>query len=376
MKAVRIILFTLLLCAALSPVACARDSGDYIEERLETSGARELFDSLDDRTKNLLDELQIDDIEFDSLFNASPRHIISLIIGIFRGEISGPVRSLAVMCGIIILISCAEGFMNGMDKSKPVLSALTGIFLVTAVTVPISKVMAAASSAVELSGNFMLALIPVLAAVIASSGNVLLAFCYNSASFVAAQGMAQLASSVIVPCCGLIAGTGVIDSVVPELHMTSAAEFIKKTASWVFASAATLFTAILTLKGMLASSADTLAAKGVKLAIGSFVPVVGSQLSDAYSSVVGSLMIVRATIGTFAIVAVALINLPVIAQLVLWIASLKAAAVCADILEVKTASGLLKAAAMSLSLLNVCVIFNAVLSILSTALVLLIKADL
>lgn len=376
MRAVKVILISALLLAFLPSFAHARTDGGYMDERIEASGARELFDSLDDRTENLLDELEIKDIDFSSVFNTSPRRIISLIIEIFKGGLAAPVKSLAALSGIIILISCAEGFMSGIDKSKASLNAVTGVFLVSAVAAPISKIIAAASSAVALSGKFMLALIPVLAAVIASSGNILLAACYNSAAFAAAQGVAQLAASVITPCCGLIAGIGVVDAVVPELHLTSAAEFIKKAASWVFGFAAALFTGILSFKGVLASSADTLAAKGIKLAIGSAIPVVGSQLSEAYSSVVGSLMIVRTTIGTFAVIAVALINLPVVAELVLWIAALSAAAVIADILEVRTASGLLKTTAMSLSLLNVCVIFNAVLVIMSTALMLLIKADL
>ncbi len=375
MKAVRVIILVFMLCAVLSLLAFARDD-NYIDDQLESSGAQELYDNLDDQTKSLFDELGINGADFSGIFNASPRSIVTLILDIFKGGLTKPVRSVAVMSGIIILVSCAEGFMGGIDKSKTVLNAVTGAFLVTAAAVPVTKVISAAISAVTLSGNFMLALIPVLAAIIASSGNALLALCYHSAAFAAAQSVAQLARSVITPCCGLIAGIGVVDSIVPELHLTSAASLVKKTASWVFASAATLFTAVLSLKGILASSADTLAAKGAKLAIGSFIPVVGSQLSDAYASVVGSLMIVRTTVGAFAIAAVALINLPVIAELVLWMAALRVAAVCADILEVKSASGLLRTVAMSLSLLNVCVIFNAVLTIVSTALMLLIKADL
>ncbi|MCL2508031.1 MAG: stage III sporulation protein AE [Oscillospiraceae bacterium] len=373
MKAVKIIALTLLLTLLLSLCAFAEGGGTMVDEQLEKSGANALAESLDGETRGLLSRLGIDGIDFSAIFNASPRDIVKLITDIFRGRMKEPLKMLMKAAGVIIMLSCAGSFFTQGDKSGSIINIASGVFLTISIAAPISKVLTSAVAAVMTSSTFMLAMIPVLAAIIVSSGNPMLAVCYNSMAFAAAQGVSQIASRLMTPCCGLLTGIAVIDSIVPDLKLQKVADFIKKTAIWIFASAATLFTALLSLKGILASSADTLAAKGIKLAISSFIPVIGSQLSDAYASVVGSLSIVRAAVGAFGIAAVLLINLPVVAELTLWTGALKLSALCADMMDLKNVTGFLKTVSGALVLMNVCVIFNAALMVITTGIMIAIK---
>ena len=137
---------------------------------------------------------------------------------------------------------------------------------------------------------------------------------------------------------------------------------------------ATLFTAFLSLKGLLAGSADSLTAKGIKLAVSSFIPVIGTQLGEAYASVVGSLAAVRSTAGVFAILAVCAVALPAGVQLLLWMVSLKLLGIAAGLLGRKNAAALLSAFDSALSVLYACLLFVTVLYVLSVGVILKVRA--
>ena len=107
--------------------------------------------------------------------------------------------------------------------------------------------------------------------------------------------------------------------------------------------------------------------------ISSAVPVVGGALSEAYSGIMGSIVIVRSTVGIIGICIIALINLPSLIQLLFWIFALRFAAASADLFEQKAISAFLRALASSLTLLNVVLLFVAVLFILSTALLISLR---
>ena len=180
----------------------------------------------------------------------------------------------------------------------------------------------------------------------------------------------------MTPACGLMFGTGVLDCLTPDGDTEGLTQKIRKCAVWIFSALATLFTAFLSLKGVLAGAADTVTAKGVKLAISSFIPVVGAQLSDTYASIAGSLALVRSTAGVFAVAGVCALSLPAAVQMLLWIASLKALGLLSALLGQKNAEKLFGAFSAALSVLYACLLFVTALYVLSIGIILTVKADL
>ena len=130
---------------------------------------------------------------------------------------------------------------------------------------------------------------------------------------------------------------------------------------------------MLSMKGMLAAAADNVAVRGVRFLIGNIVPVVGGAVSDAYLSIVGTLNLVKSTVGVFAVAAVAVINLPVITQCVLWVFSLNLLSAFSDVFSQGQLSRLFSSASSALTLLTVSVLFEMLVFLLSLGLVLVIK---
>lgn len=332
-----------------------------------------LTDALPREAEELLRQMGISDAELSGLFAVSFRDVMQGVIGLFRGGMHEPLSFLATGVGLLLVLCVTDVFG---EKQNALRTFLGGLFLVTVCAVPLRAVVTAAISAVRAGSAFVCSLIPGLAAVVAASGSPVLSVVWQTAVFSAAQTVAAAASGFMAPACGMMFGTGVLDCLTPDGGTEGLTQKIRKCAVWVFSALATLFTAFLSLKGVLAGAADTVAAKGVKLAVSSLIPVVGPQLSDAYASVAGSLAAVRSTAGVFAVAGVCAVSLPSAAQILLWLAALKALCLLAAVLGQKNAEKLFGAFASALSVLHACLLFVTVLYVLSIGIILTVKADL
>ncbi len=332
-----------------------------------------MADALPQQAQELLEHMGISDADFSGLFSVSFRDVMQGVLGLFRGGLQRPLSFFAAGVGVLLLLAVADVFGEKQSDARALFGSL---FLVTICAVPLRTVITAAVSAVRAGSAFVCSLIPGLAAVVAASGSPLLSVCWQTAVFTAAQTVAASASGFMAPACGMMLGTGVLDCLTTDSETEGLTQKIRKCAVWIFSALATLFTAFLSLKGVLAGAADTVAAKGVKLAISTFIPVVGSQLSDAYASVAGSLAAVRSTAGVFAVAGVCAVSLPAAVQMLLWIAALKGLCVLSSLFGQKNAEKLFGAFSAALSVLHACLLFVTVLYVLSVGIILTIKADL
>ncbi|MBQ8784374.1 MAG: hypothetical protein IJZ57_11450 [Clostridia bacterium] len=372
MKAVK----TAVVCAVIMmllalPVFSAQE--DDFSSLINSSGADELYDGLDDDIKEALGELGINGVDFTSLFDVSIEKVFNVIKNASLGSLEAPMKSLMKLLCVIILLSVGESFIPDDEKFKPVMGILGALFCISAVIVPLYQAMEAAISSVSLCGAFMKALIPVLTGVISASGNPTLAISFQSVAFSVAQVISLVSEKYIVPLVGAVIALDITGALMPSFKLSGITELIKKTVISVMSFAASLYVSFLGIKGALANAADTVANKGVKLIISSAVPVVGGAVSEAYSGILGSLVLVRSTVGIFGIAVIAVITAPAMIQLLFWIFALKIGAATGEVFMQDDVSRLLKALSSAATLLNVVLLFNAVLFIISMALILAIR---
>lgn len=292
---------------------------------------------------------------------------------IARGSFKKPIKDMVIIAGVVVLVGLIKGTAAAENFSEP-LNIVIGCAVAITVFVSSAGVISQGMSAVETTSDFMLALIPVLAGIITAAGNPTLALTYGSFAMAAAQAAAQTAGNIIMPLCGAFSAFGVSASLSPELKLIKLADMIKKLTIGVLSFVAAAFSAVLGLKSLLAGSADTLASKGIKLALSSAVPIVGGALSDAYSSIIGSVSLLKSTVGVFGVIAVVMIDLPVVLQLTARIILLKLLGVLSSSMGDDTTGEVLDTLSSALTVINAAVIFTAVLFIISTGIVISVKA--
>lgn len=333
----------------------------------------DISQAIPDETAELLELLDIDTVDFDAIFNVKAEDCVAVAKKLLTGGLESPFKSLVRLIVIITLIAIFESFLPDDAGFRLTVEVVASLLCTLSVIEPLSTAITSAVASISVSETFMLTLIPLLTAIVSLSGNPALALSFQSIAFAAAQVISGIAESVIVPIVGAVLALDVTASVMPTFSLSGLTDFIKKTITSVLSIGASVFMSFLGIKGVLANAADTVAGKGIKMIISSAVPVVGGALSEAYSGIMGSIVIVRSTVGIIGICIIALINLPSLIQLLFWIFALRFAAASADLFEQKAISAFLRALASSLTLLNVVLLFVAVLFILSTALLISLR---
>lgn len=373
MKEFKRITAALFLLLTLTLPSYAVNIDEYYEDGLEASGAAELSEYLSEEASEYLEKLGCEDIELERILDLSSEDVFGLVTDIVKDGLKAPLRGFMTASGTVLLVSICSGFLPDDEKSRIVMNLICGCILVTGVFIPAADVIRASAAAVQACSVFEKALIPVLAGVVTACGNPTLALTYKGSAFAAAEFIAAFSRNFAMPLVGISGALGITGAMMPTLRLSAISETIRKTMTTALASAATLFTGFLGLKSVLSASADGLITKGVKLASGAFIPVVGGAIGEAYSSVLGSLGLLKNTVGIYAVTAFFVICIPVIINLALWAVAMRAACALSDLLDGRVCSEILKNTAGIFSMMNTLIILCMVVFVISTGLIVAIK---
>ncbi len=350
----------------------ATDGSVDISSELEQFGINELLDKTPDQAQELLEDNGLDKLDLGTLLAMSPSKLLSVMAKYVFHMIEEIKGTLFSVIGIILLCAMLEALkFGGMESATAsVFNLVATLCVAAAVSVPITDCITAVAHAIRDSVTFMLSYIPVFAAVITSAGMPLTATAYNMALLGACQFIAQITSTVLVPLMGTYVSLCLVGGISSNEGICRVAGAIKSFATWTLTFLMTIFVGFLTIQSFIATGADTLAVKTTKFLIGSFVPVVGSALSDAFMAAQGCMRLIKTTVGSFGVVVALFTFLPVLARVCVWYLVFFAAEAIGSMLGIKQVATILKALSEVLSVLMAIVLCTALLMIISTGVML------
>ncbi|MDR0314832.1 MAG: stage III sporulation protein AE [Oscillospiraceae bacterium] len=370
---ITLIIFILLTTMPAYAITDERDK-EFMDQQYDVIDSAGLTRELPEETRELLESLGIENIEFNEVYNLSFTKVFSLLKSLVTGELNSPIKFMAIMVGVIILLSVADALLP--QSSHEAARLVCSLFFIISVVGAVISYSSYLVSAIQTSCNFMLGFIPVFTAVVSVSGNPASAISYNTLAMAIAQGASAFTSTFLLPLTSMFIVLSIASSVSPNLNIDGMAQMLKKTVIVVLTALSTVFTGFLSLKGILASSVDTVALKSGKFLINSAIPIIGSSLSEGLSSIVGSMSMLKNAVGVFGIIAVVIINVPALIQALLWMCSISLTAFAAEAMGQKDAAKLLRNLNAANVILITVMIFVMILIIISIALILVFKASL
>lgn len=361
-KVAFVILFLLLLtthCLAASPV----------EELADQFGLELLQQQIPPSAKDMADELSLNDLSMGKILTVSPQALWQMLTKHFSQTVATYKKELFSILAAVLL--CAILSVLGEKTQASCVFGLIGILSITAILCgPVLECLEQGAESIRACAQFMLAYVPVYATVVATGGAPATAAVYHGVLMMAAQTVAQLAAGVFLPLTqsymmlSLAGGIGQNNGIV----MISSA--IKKIINWGLVLVMTVFTGLLSLQSFLSSAADGAAVKTAKFLVGSFIPVVGSVLTDALSAMQGSLQIIKASVGSFGILIAVLTFLPVLLHITVLRGVVAIAAITGEMLSVSPVKGILSGFSNLLSIMTAILLSMMMLLVISTAVML------
>lgn len=353
------------LCLFLFPVTACAEEGEEPQSYAD-SVFSELYDGLAPQIKEELDKIGLQHIDTESLLTLSPKRVFEELISLVSMKMGEPLKALGLLCGCLIVTAVTDAFVTPSTSMQGMFSLFTTLFSLLCLLKPILSSVTAAFSSMQLSSAFLFSYIPIFTGLLLANGKMLTSATYSSMMLGLSNVLAVGNTKLFLPLTESILLLNVASGIQEKYVLTGFSAFLKKCITMVLAFSSTIFSGLLAIKGNLALAGDTLAIRGVKMVIGSAVPVVGGSLSDACNSLLGSLALMKSSVGAFGILVISLVHLPVILDLLLWNLALSLCAAVADALGQSRMKNLLTGFASTVALVNTLVVFTAFLLIIST----------
>lgn len=365
-KKVLIIFFTaaLLFFGSAVKVNAQDDSTLY-----DTS---KLYNSLSDEVKQSLNNMGIDGVDTGKLSNLSFSSIIAEITNIVSQNVDSPLKGLITITALLLLCSILSAYKNTLGSDVSTAINITSTLCVTcAAAMPAILIISRTSDIISTSSNIMLTYIPIMAVIMAAAGHPISGASYYSMMIAAGEGVGQLSSKIIVPLLNMFLGLSITGCVSPDVNLGGFTNLISRIIKWLLSFAMTIFTAVLTIREIITTSLDNVSTRAVRFTLNSFIPIVGSALSDAYKTVQGSVGLLKSGVGVFVIISIAIVFLPIILQSLMWIITLSIGKSTAEVLNLQQVQKLLESISAVFSTLLAIVLCIMSVYIISTAIILL-----
>ena len=378
-KILMFLLCLLLLCMPVSAVSGSDASGEstlqeQFEEQLEASGADELIENAPEQVKESLYDLGLDTISFQKILSLSPKEFIPYFIDQVQAVIARPVKLLAIVVGIIVLCALMNALKQSMakDKLKEVFQVVSILCICAAVITPVIDCISKTGKTIFDCSNFLISFVPVLSGVMTAGGQIVTATSYQVFLFWAAELVSVIVSRTLVPFLGIYLAIAITSSMNTEFRLDKIADSLKSFICWSLGGLLTVFVGILSIQGIVASSADTVSLKATKFLISSVVPVVGGALSDALGSVQSCVKLLKTSVGAYGIIIAVMTFLPLLIESISWLLVTKISQVVAEFLGVGGVTPVLKATSSVLGIILAIILCFMMLIIITTTIMMLL----
>ncbi len=358
-RLIKITICSIVFLFLVSPSALCVDSN--IDQYSEEYDFQSMFDTLDDNTLEILEEIGITEISYDTVFSIEPEKIFNALFNIIADAVKSPFKFTIVALGILILVSVFSAVVQKSDS----VGMIGGGVLALTVAVPVAQVVTTAFSVIEALLVFTTAFAGVFCAIVSSSGNLTMGISYASftvfSNTVFSSAITNFSQPVIKAMCS-VGFLSCFDIYKLTERFTS---IIKKVYVVLLSFVGTVFSGLVTLKGVLSEGADSLSARSIRFVIGQSLPVVGGAVSETYSTLISSLSLIKNTVGAFGIITVIVFVLPTLIQLIMWMLSMEIISTAAQSFGAESATSVITVLKDALVLLLATVVILTTIFIVS-----------
>ena len=326
------------------------------EEREFIYDLSPIYNSLSDEVKESLNRLGAGSTDINELSKITFSSVVEEIGKLGAKNISSPLKGLVTIIALLLLCSTLSAYKNSLSSEvSGALNIAVTLCITCAVALPATEVIKNTSQIINIASNLMIAYVPIMALIMAYAGHPVKGASYYTMMLATGEGVSQLSSKIIVPLLNMFLGFSLTSSISPDISLDGFIKTISKIIKWILGFGMTIFTSVLSIKQIITSSVDDVSARAVRFTLNSFIPIVGSALSDAYKTVQGSVGLLKSGVGVFVIISVGVVFLPVILQSLMWLTTLWLGKSTAEVLGLSQPAKLLE---------NISTVFSTLLAIL------------
>ncbi|CUB30240.1 stage III sporulation protein AE [Bacillus subtilis] len=210
-----------------------------------------------------------------------------------NGKLLGTLILLTIFCVILQLLQ------NAFQQSTVSKVAYSIVYMVLIILALNSFHVAInyATEAIQTMTSFILALIPLLLALLASSGGAVSAAFFHPVILFLMNTSGLLIQNIVMPLIFLSAILSIVSTMTDQYKVTQLANLLRNIAIGALAVFLTIFLGVISVQGASAAVTDGITLRTAKFITGNFIPVLGRMFTDATDTVISASLLLKNTVG-------------------------------------------------------------------------------
>lgn len=365
-------IFVFALCLLFIPAFAVNSFGVDAQGSIGDMVNEKFFGELDGDVSEILEDNGLDSLDASNIFSSGFENIRAFFSETLTDKLSSAMGWFLIMICLLMLISVFSSVYD-FSSSNDLFSLFT-VLLISVVTVSkISAFVNCTVSAITLDSKLMLAFVPVFTLLVSLCGNPATALTYNSFVLFFSEIMSAFINKAFLGLTGAYFALSLSFSVNGGVNLNRFINSVNRAVNLVLGFLASMLTGFLSLKSVLSHSTDSLSAKGVRFLLSSLVPVIGPSLSEAYSTVLGSINLMKGTLGVVGILALVLINIPALCEGAIYYGLMSLLSCFAEALGLMRASETLRCFSSCVKILLLLCLFELFIFVISTGMLLSLR---
>ena len=369
MRKVKILICTFLFLFLFSVTVFAGD-GDIDNYKNEFS-YDEMISSIDSSVIDVLSEIGITEISYESIFAVTPKKVFDSFFNVFMGALKEPFKYFLSVTGVMAIMA----LLTNLSRSPETVTLIGNSCVACVLAVPIVSLVSRSFSVLETLSVFTTAFSGVFCAVTSAAGGAIQGTSFLGMNIAINSVLSVVLSSFSKPISNCMGALSFLSCFNIKTFSERISDLIKKCYIFILGLITTLFSGVSAIKTILGGSADSVAVRGVKFLVGRSLPLVGGVVSESYQSIIASLNLIKSTVGVFGIVTVVITVLPIILELSVWWLSLSFISTASEIFGSFKIENLINIFKDVIILLIATVAFSALLFIISCGFMLIFKGS-
>ncbi len=337
-KIIKIVL--VIFTAVIFTVPAQSDEFVYTPDEVGSHAAVEkwedLTDSLPEEIQGEVENMTPDkpDEAYSQLKeSAKAEYWIDKITDAVKSALPSTLTSAVPILAVILLNAAASFILPESPRLTEAFSTTVKLSAAIILFSLTSGVIKKASAYLENLCGVMNLLLPVMEAVTLAGGNITESGVHSASVTLGVTIIGNFNTFVLTPLTSAMFSLSAVSMTAGDSGMGSAVAMFRRFVNRLWQICTIFFSSLLGFQTVLAKGADNLAIKGAKFAIGSFIPVAGGILSEAYTTVREGLSFIRGVCGVGGILILALMTVPTVIPVLMYKITLSLTKTAAELLK-------------------------------------------
>ncbi|MED1621025.1 stage III sporulation protein AE [Bacillus pseudomycoides] len=218
-------------------------------------------------------------------------------------------KLLGTLIMLTIFSALLQSLQSAFSKSSisKIADAVVYMVLIIFALNSFYVVMTYARETIQTMVDFILALLPILLALIATGGGVVSVSFFHPIIIFLMNTSGLLMNYIVLPLLLLATILSIVSTMSDQYKVTKLSRLLQNVSVGIIGIFLTVFLGVLSVQGTATAVADGIAVKTAKFVTGNFIPVVGRMFTEAADTVISASGLLKNTVGIIGLVILCLI---------------------------------------------------------------------